>query len=75
MARQAWFNADHGGWMMAEYTRRVRQDGMVEIIASGGDCSFVQCVFDPFTIDPVALEKKRQPLELLIAKKSCKGTA
>jgi hypothetical protein len=61
--------------MMAEYTRRVRQDGMVEIIKSDDKVSFVQCVFDPFTIDPVALEKERQRLEVLIAKKSFEGTA
>lgn len=60
---------------MAEYTRRVRQDGMVEIIKHGADCSFVQGVFDPFTIDPAALEKERERLECLIAKRSCEGTA
>jgi hypothetical protein len=58
---------------MAEYTRRVRQDGMVEIIKHGVDCSFVQGVFDPFTIDTDALEKERQRLECLIAKRCVRG--
>ena len=47
--------------VMAEYTRRVRQDGKVEIIKSDGKVSFVNYVYDPKTYDHEAVKAEWAP--------------
>jgi hypothetical protein len=50
---------------MAEYERRVRQDGMVEIIKSDGEVSVVCCVLDPSK--PNQIEHAMQDWEQMMA--------
>jgi hypothetical protein len=50
---------------MAEYTRRVRQDGMVEITKSDDKVSFVCCVLDPSK--PNQIEHAMQDWEQMMA--------
>ena len=48
---------------------------MIEIIKSDDKVSFVNCVFDPFTIDPDAVKTEWDQMKMHAEKKSCKGTA